>query len=147
MRIKNVHYYYYYYYYKLIQYQILQTNIPRTVLQTVRRITNEILGVKGLKTFSEATFPKQKRKKSWGHWSNCEFIFYTPRHICWDAYCLPALPRDKGPSHFREIKFPQKSVGNTSIWATAHLPLPQPNINPNLLSTDCWKYWSSKKKF
>ena len=30
--------------YKLIQYQILQTNIPRTV----RRITNEILGVKGL---------------------------------------------------------------------------------------------------
>ena len=24
-----------------------------------------------------------------------------------------------------------------SIWATAHLPLPQPNINPNLLSIDC----------
>ena len=35
--------------YKLIQYQILQTNITRTVWQTVRRITNEILGVKGLK--------------------------------------------------------------------------------------------------
>ena len=34
--------------YKLIQYQILQTNITRTVWQTVRRITNEILGVKGL---------------------------------------------------------------------------------------------------
>ena len=34
--------------YKLIQYQILQTNITRTVCQTVRRITNEILGVKGL---------------------------------------------------------------------------------------------------
>ena len=34
--------------YKLIQYQILQTNIRRTVWQTVRRITNEILGVKGL---------------------------------------------------------------------------------------------------
>ena len=31
--------------YKLIQYQILQTNITRTVWQTVRRITNEILGV------------------------------------------------------------------------------------------------------
>ena len=34
--------------YKLIQYQILQTNITRTVWQTVRRITNEILGVEGL---------------------------------------------------------------------------------------------------
>ena len=35
--------------YKLIQYQILQTNIMRTVWQTVRRTTKEILGVKGLK--------------------------------------------------------------------------------------------------
>ena len=34
--------------YYLIQYQILQTNIMRTVWWTVRRITNEILGVKGL---------------------------------------------------------------------------------------------------
>ena len=34
--------------YKLIQYQILQTNITRTVWQTVRRITDEILRVKGL---------------------------------------------------------------------------------------------------
>ena len=34
--------------YELIQYQILQTDITRTVWQTVRRITNEILGVKGL---------------------------------------------------------------------------------------------------
>ena len=33
---------------KLIRYQILQTNIMRIVWQTVRRITNEILGVKGL---------------------------------------------------------------------------------------------------
>ena len=33
----------------MIQYQILKTNITRTVLQTVRRITNEILGVKGLR--------------------------------------------------------------------------------------------------
>ena len=32
---------------ELIQHQILQT-IMRTVWQTVRRITNEILGVKGL---------------------------------------------------------------------------------------------------
>ena len=33
---------------KLIQYQILQTNIMRIAWQTVRRITSEILGVKGL---------------------------------------------------------------------------------------------------
>ena len=42
------------------QYQILQTNITRTILQTVRRITHEILGVKGLiahrKEFLELTF-------------------------------------------------------------------------------------------
>ena len=34
--------------YKIIQYQILQTNIPRTVWEIVRRITNEILVVKEL---------------------------------------------------------------------------------------------------
>ena len=34
----------------MIQYQILQTNITWTVWQTVRRITNEILEVKGLST-------------------------------------------------------------------------------------------------
>ena len=32
----------------MIQYQILQTSITRTIWQTVRRNTNEILGVKGL---------------------------------------------------------------------------------------------------
>ena len=32
----------------MIQYQIPQTNITRTIWLTVRRITNEILGVKGL---------------------------------------------------------------------------------------------------
>ena len=35
--------------YWLIQYQILWTNIRTIVRQTVRRITNEIVGVKGLK--------------------------------------------------------------------------------------------------
>ena len=34
--------------YWLIKHQILQTNIMRIVRQTVRRITNLILGVKGL---------------------------------------------------------------------------------------------------
>ena len=41
-----------YYIIKLIQSQILQTNIARTVWQTVRRITNEILWVKGLMVIS-----------------------------------------------------------------------------------------------
>ena len=40
--------------YELIQYQILQTNITRTVWETVRRVTDEILGVKGLR-FSSLT--------------------------------------------------------------------------------------------
>ena len=35
--------------YCLIQFQILQTNITLIVRQTVRKITNEILGVKGLR--------------------------------------------------------------------------------------------------
>ena len=33
----------------MIQFQILQTNFMWIVWETVRRITNEILGVKGLK--------------------------------------------------------------------------------------------------
>ena len=37
---------------KLIKYQILQTNITRTVWQTVWRITNEILGVTGLSSYA-----------------------------------------------------------------------------------------------
>ena len=32
----------------MIQYQILQTNITRTVWEIIRRITNKILGVRGL---------------------------------------------------------------------------------------------------
>ena len=36
----------------MIQNQILQTNITRTIWQTVRRITNVILEVKGLKRYS-----------------------------------------------------------------------------------------------
>ena len=32
----------------LVQYQIPQTNVTRTVWQTVRRITDETLGVNGL---------------------------------------------------------------------------------------------------
>ena len=40
----------------MIQYQILQTNSTRTVWQTVRRITDEILGVMGLKGGKENVF-------------------------------------------------------------------------------------------
>ena len=40
---------------KLIQYQILQFNITRTVWQTVRRITYEILGVKGLLIYTSVS--------------------------------------------------------------------------------------------
>ena len=32
----------------IVRYQILKINIMRIIWQTVRRITNEILGVKGL---------------------------------------------------------------------------------------------------
>ena len=35
----------------MIQYQILQASITRTIWQTVRRITNEILGVKELRNY------------------------------------------------------------------------------------------------
>ena len=38
--------------YYLIRYQILQTNIMRIILQTVRRITYEILGFKELISLS-----------------------------------------------------------------------------------------------
>ena len=41
--------------YKLIKYEILQNNIIRIIPQTVRRIANEILGVKGLKGDSTGT--------------------------------------------------------------------------------------------
>ena len=41
----------------MIQYQIIQTNIIKTVLQTVRRTNNEILAVKGLKPNSRPELP------------------------------------------------------------------------------------------
>ena len=45
--------------YELIQYQILPTNNTRTVWQTVKRITNEILGVKGLTILFQEFFFRQ----------------------------------------------------------------------------------------
>ena len=43
--------------YKLIQYQILHTNIIRTVWQTERRITTEILGVRKINSHSLNVHP------------------------------------------------------------------------------------------
>ena len=45
--------------YELIQYQILPTNNTRTVWQTVKRINNEILGVKGLTILFQEFFFRQ----------------------------------------------------------------------------------------
>ena len=50
--------------YKLIQYQILQTNITRTVWQIVRRITYEILGIKGLKYYFRPESVAHLQKKN-----------------------------------------------------------------------------------
>ena len=50
--------------YKLIQYQILQTNNTRTVWQTVKRITNEILGFKRLTFYFHLEIPYSPRIKS-----------------------------------------------------------------------------------
>ena len=53
--------------YKLIQYQILQTNLTRTEWQTVRRITEEILGVNGLNrqtTIKQAPIPQTPKIQS-----------------------------------------------------------------------------------
>ena len=48
----------------MIQYQILQTNITRTVWQTVRRITDKILGVKGLALAGWVTWLEYRLIKS-----------------------------------------------------------------------------------
>ena len=50
--------------YKLIQYQIPQTNMTRTEWEIVRRITNEILGVKGLKRRADAEETTQVGKRA-----------------------------------------------------------------------------------
>ena len=50
--------------YKLIQYQILHTNITRTVWQIVRRITYEILGIKGLKYYFRPESVAHLQKKN-----------------------------------------------------------------------------------
>ena len=46
----------------MTQYQILQTNITGAIWPTVRRITYEILGVKGLTTGSHVTIQYEEYK-------------------------------------------------------------------------------------
>ena len=76
--------------YKLIQYQILQINIIRTVWQTVRIINNEILGFKGLIGFSfhhvllvEVTFTFEQRsnKNNQCKIYRCFSISYNSKNI------------------------------------------------------------------
>ena len=75
--------------YKLIQYQILQINIIRTVWQTVRRINNEILGVKGLIGFTfhhvllvEVTFTFEQRiQKQSMQIYRCFSISYNKKNL------------------------------------------------------------------
>ena len=45
--------------YYLIHYQIPQTNFRSTIWQTVRRIVNEILGVKGLRVKVKVLFAER----------------------------------------------------------------------------------------
>ena len=62
-----------------MQYQILQTNITRTVWLTVRRITKEILGVKGLSLLGEEV-GETKISKQWR--SNCLLITNLQQEQC-----------------------------------------------------------------
>ena len=73
----------------MIQYQILQTNITRTIWQTVRRITNKILGVIRLKLHlwqvlylelisedqTTETFGLSKTVWMLSHWASQNLIF------------------------------------------------------------------------
>ena len=86
--------------FKLIQYQILQTNITRTVWLTVRRITNKIWEVKGLKEVVLVFLPvcvlffvfienrKTSRKKDLS--GNGKFVFLRVNtnvlYICRDLF-------------------------------------------------------------
>ena len=45
-------------------------------------------------------------------------------------------PKSKYFQQYKEFRI-RKWWITVSIWTTAHLPLPKPNVNPNLLSADC----------
>ena len=45
-------------------------------------------------------------------------------------------PKSKYFRQYKEFRIRKWWIA-VSIWTTAHLPLPKPNVNPNLLSADC----------
>ena len=72
----------------MIQYQILQTNITRTIWQTIRRVTNEILGVnldqfftkqqEGSDNEGEENQGEQDQERDLTcHWKECQKLFET----------------------------------------------------------------------
>ena len=65
----------------MIQYQFLRTCIIRIVWETVRRITNEIFGLKGLTVY-----------RSFEKVFNATEKFTLPDTFVGDSYCLPCSP-------------------------------------------------------
>ena len=45
-------------------------------------------------------------------------------------------PKSKYFRQYKEFRIRKWWIA-VSFWTTAHLPLPKPNVNPNLLSADC----------
>ena len=68
--------------YKLMQYQILHANITRTVWQTIRRITNEILGVKRLRGCYHC---RLLIKQLFDQWQGRTFLQPEPRGVIIDV--------------------------------------------------------------
>ena len=70
----------------MIQYQILQIDIIRIVWQTVRRITDEILGVKGLGSRWDYSVRTQKVKE--GAISNLHSCYIGMHLFSADQKCV-----------------------------------------------------------
>ena len=67
--------------YYLIHYQIPQTNFRRTVWQTVRRIMNDILGVKGLRVKVKVLFAERVKTLQYMYIAVCICNRMGPRAI------------------------------------------------------------------
>ena len=97
----------------MIRCQILQTNLMRIVWQTVRRIANEILGVKGLKVL-KLIFYVNDQQVSWTQikrWLICEwmqsnirFLFYQEKGVI--MCCSLELISDYNDSNLVWFDFP-----------------------------------------
>ena len=71
----------------LIQYQIPQTNVTRTVWQTVRRITDEILGVNGLSQQSSLVAHPAE-----AYLGFCSMKSTSPPPLGWDVISSKVTP-------------------------------------------------------